>query len=240
MSEPDMSGKAWQYEEMSHTGRDFADRRVVEAYDAFHRRFRDIDAENEAIIVGLGLQAGQSVADFGCGTGAFALQAAQRCSRVYAIDISTSMLDYARDKAQQLGLTNIFFCHDGFLTYVHKDEPVDAVATSMALHHLPDFWKQKALCRLSDMLRPGGRLFLADVVFAEENCEANIGRWMETLGATAGPEVVRSIREHVREEYSTFGWIMDGLLNRAGFHIDRCDRSDGVLAGYYCTKTISH
>ena len=190
-------------------------------------------------MAGLGLELEQSVADVGCGTGAFAIQAAQRCRWVYAIDISTTMLDYARDKARQLGLTNIQFCHGGFLTYVHKDEPVDALTTSMALHHLRDFWKQKALCRLSDMLKPGGKLFLADVVFAEEDCEANIGQWIETLGQTAGPEVARSIREHVREEYSTFGWIMDGLLTRAGFRIDRCDRSEGVLASYYCTKTRS-
>lgn len=29
---------------------------------------------------------------------------------------------------------------------------------------MPDFWRQKALRRLNKMLKPGGRLFLADVV----------------------------------------------------------------------------
>ena len=74
-------------------------------------KFRDIERENEDIIKGLGLQKDHTVADFGCGTGAFALQAARKCAKVYAVDISEAMLDYTGWKAQILGVTNIVFCH---------------------------------------------------------------------------------------------------------------------------------
>jgi ubiquinone/menaquinone biosynthesis C-methylase UbiE len=227
---------SWQFDESIPVGSDFTSWEVVEAYDTFHRRFRDVDKENTAIIAGLDLQQGQVLVDIGCGTGAFALQAARCCRQVYAIDVSAAMLDYTQRKAQSQGLSNIV-CHQaGFLTYVHREDSVDAVTSSMALHHLPDFWKQKALRRLNAMLRQGGRIFLADVVFSGRDVEAAIARWIDKMAATAGPQVAERIQDHVRKEYSTWGWIIEGLLQRAGFRIDRAEYTDGVLAQYYGTK----
>jgi len=227
---------SWQYDEMIQIGKDFASRDVVDAYDARHRKFRDIERENEYIIEGLGLQKDHTVADFGCGTGAFSIQAARRCAKVYAVDISEAMLNYTRWKAESQGLTNIVFCHGGFLTYVHSGEPLDAITTSMALHHLPDFWKFKALTRLNGMLKPGGRFFLADVVFGEPDYEKNIPAWIDRFGATVGPDMAEDAIRHVRMEHSTFTWIMEGLLERSGFRIDSANYIDGVLAIYFCTK----
>lgn len=225
-----------QYDEMIHIGKDFSSREVVEAYDARHRRFRDIEGENEAIIAGVGLQKNHIIADFGSGTGTFVIQAAQKCEKVYAVDISPAMLEYTEWKARNLGLANIVCCHGGFLTYVHSDRPLDAVSTSMALHHLPDFWKQKALTRLQEMLKPNGKFFLADVVFTEENYESSIQAWINKLASEMGKEMAEDISRHIRCEHSTFSWIMEGLLQRAGFRIDLAEYTDGVLARYFCTK----
>jgi len=232
-----MDTSSWQYDEMIQLGRDFADRTVVEAYDAYHRQFRDIDKENEETTKGLGLERGHVVADFGCGTGNFVLRAAEKCSKVFAIDISPAMLDYVKWKAESNGLTNIICRHGGFLTYVHDGEPLDAISTSLALHHLPDFWKQKALQRLNGMLKKGGRLFLADVIFSEDNFEKNISAWINAMKDKMGAEIVENIHGHLRKEHSTFDWIMEGLLARAGFEIDEKTCIDRVLVRYFCTKT---
>ena len=40
---------------------------------------------------------------------------------------------------------------------------------------------------------------------------------------------------HIRCEFSTFGWIMEGLLQRAGFEMEQADYSQR-LAGYFCRK----
>ena len=61
----------------------------------------------------------------------------------------------------------IEFHHQGFLTYEHASGTADAIATSFALHHLPDFWKGVAVQRMAAMLRPGGRMYLYDVVLGE-------------------------------------------------------------------------
>lgn len=225
-----------RYDESIPPGRDFRSREVVESYDAYHRRFRDIDRENEAILSALEIQPPHILADFGSGTGALALQAARRCRRVHAIDVSRAMLDYTEWRARAAGVTNVVCHHAGFLTYVHEGPPLDAISTSMAFHHLPDFWKQKALLRFNAMLKPGGRLHLADVVFTEKETEQNIVRWIQATSAAAGTDLTADLESHVCTEFSTFTWILEGLLVRAGFRIDDATYTDGALARYVCTK----
>lgn len=225
----------WQYDEMKQVGIDYSDLAEVERYDARHSRFRDVDKINESNT--LAVQKQHVVMDLGAGTGAFAIKAAQQCQKVYAVDVSRIMLDVARRKAQAEALANITFCHGGFLTYAHADDPVDFIVTSIALHHLPDFWKAVALRRINGMLKQGGRLFLSDVVFAAENYEANISRWLATLADLGGRELAAEVEMHIREEYSTLTWIMEGLLARAAFRIDDMEYQEGVWATYVCTKT---
>lgn len=114
---------------------------------------------------------------------------------------------------------------------------MDIIVTSLALHHLPDFWKLTALSRMNTMLKDQGRLYLMDVVFSEENYVENITKFIASIEQSAGPERAAEIVMHIKKEYSTFTWIMEGLLARAGFHIDRAVGQDGVFARYFCTKT---
>jgi hypothetical protein len=41
---------------------------------------------------------------------------------------------------------------------------------------------------------------------------------------------------HVREEYSTFEWIMEGLLERADFIIETANYENDLMAAYVCTR----
>jgi ubiquinone/menaquinone biosynthesis C-methylase UbiE len=226
----------WQYNEIEQVGMGYADIAEVERYDARHRRFRDVEKENNDILQDLSIQKNHVVADFGAGTGAFAIQAARRCKKVYAIDVSQAMLSFAEKKAQETDLANIVFCHQGFLTYSHESDPVDAVVSKLALHHLPDFWKAAALRNINGMMKVGSKFLLVDVVFSEENRRENISGWIAKMESIGGKELAREIEMHIREEYSTFTWIMEGLLKRAGFAIDRKEYQEGVLARYVCTK----
>jgi len=174
----------------------------------------------------------------GCGTGAFAIHAAPYCRKVYAVDVAKAMLGRARRKAKKAGLTNIEFRRGGFLTYEHTDSPVDAIVSVVALHHLPDFWKLVGLHRLASMLKADDRLYLFDVVFSFDigRCEPSIERFIEKMSLRTVPDGRRAAQTHVRQEYSTCGWIMEGLLERAGFQIDKADYKDDFLAAYLCTR----
>jgi len=229
---------AWLYDETRPCGVDYNNTTLARHYDSHHRSFRDYRKEADDIVARLGVDSSSTVIDMGCGTGAFALCAAGRCRTVHAVDISAAMLRRAQRKADKMGLKNIEFHRGGFLTYDHKAEPADAISTVAALHHLPDFWKLVALRRLASMLRPNGRLFLFDVVFSFDIREhkRRIEQFIAKTREQMGPNGQSESEAHVREEYSTCDWIMEGLLEKAGFHIQAADYHDGFLASYLCTK----
>lgn len=226
----------WQYDEFQQVGKDYGRPEEVAVYDDSHGEFREVDAENKAILDELDLRAGAVLVDIGCGTGAFAVQAAPYCRHVHAVDVSEAMLRYARDKAKHTGVTNIDFHHAGFLTYVHEEASVDAIVTTFALHHLPDFWKGIALQRMHRLLKPGGKLFLRDVVIPEHNALQHIAGFIAKQAEAGGDFLREDAEAHFREEYSTYDWIMDGLLTRAGFTIEKKSVQEGILAGYLCTR----
>ena len=235
-----MSSKpTWQYDEFKQVGTDYASQAEIEAYDESMRRLRNTQEENEHILGALELAPESTVVEIGTGTGEFAIAAAARCARVYAVDISEAALEWSRRKALERGAKNIEFKRGGFLTYEHGGKPVDAVVSQLALHHLPDYWKAVALRRVCDLLRVGGRLFLRDTVFPSDvrNRSEYFEKWISGVERVAGTELARQVEAHIRDEYSTLDWIMEGLLRSAGFSIRSAEYGKGVFASYLCVKT---
>ncbi len=234
-----MPALAWQYHEPDHPGANFD--ALAEIYDRNMQRFRDVQGEIEEVLDFLDLQPDQSVLEIGTGTGEFALAAARCCTRVYAVDLSPGMLRYAEKKAQMRGVANVEFLPGGFLTYRHEGAPLHAIVSQIALHHLPDFWKQIALLRMAEMLAEGGKLCLRDVVYSFDPAKHGefLDEFISKAAEKAGPQFARSICEHVRNEYSTMDWIMRGMIERAGFKIEKATHSQGFFALYLCTKTTN-
>ena len=233
-----MSIPAWQYLESAHPGADFD--ALSESYDLRMQKFRNVQGEIKEILDFLDLQPDQAVLEMGTGTGEFALAAARCCSKVYAVDLSLGMLRYAEKKAQARRVSNVEFLPGGFLTYSHQGEPLDVAVSQLALHHLPDFWKQIALIRLAGMLKPGGRLCLRDVVYSFS--PADYARFFDEFlsgesDRTKGDcEFVGSITSHVKNEYSTMDWVMQGMIERAGFRTEKIKHSREFFSLYLCRK----
>jgi ubiquinone/menaquinone biosynthesis C-methylase UbiE len=229
----------WIYDEFKHCGVDYSKARQAGVYDDRHQKFRDYAHEFKVMMDFLGIRKaeGMTVVDMGCGTGATALFAAGLFKTVYAVDVSEAMLERAQAKPGGT-VPNLVFVHAGFLSYEHAGEPVDLVITKAALHHLPDFWKQIALIRINRMMKMGGLLYIHDVVF-QFDPQAYAGRidaWISGFEKVAGEEFRLEVEAHIRDEYSTFGWIMQGLLEKAGFAIEQCRSNDGFMTEYACRK----
>ncbi|MFQ3577542.1 MAG: class I SAM-dependent methyltransferase [Verrucomicrobiia bacterium] len=227
----------WIWNEFHQTGRDYTDEREAGQYDQSHADFRDMEAEALEALHMLEVRSDGTLLDLGCGTGSFLTIAAGRCRKVIGADVSEAMLALAREKAARLGRTNVQFVHEGFLTYHHNGDPLDAVATTYALHHLPDYWQAVALRRIYGMLRSGGRFYLRDVVIpdAKELFEPVQGFINEQ--AEAGGDFLREDAEgHFREEFSTFDWVMEGMLTRAGFTILNHRVESRVISTYLCLR----
>lgn len=227
----------WQYDEFKQTGKDYGSRSEVEVYDASHADFRDMEAESLQILDMLKVKETDELIEFGSGTGTFAVQAARRCRQVYAVDVSQTMLDFSKEKATQAGVSNIEFHHAGFLTYEHKKSPVQAVVTTLALHHLPDFWKGMALKHIYNMLAPNGKLYINDVILEETDAIENITALIDHQAAVGGDFLREDAEAHFREEFSTYDWVMEGLLARSGFTIEDRSNEGGVLGTYFCSRS---
>lgn len=86
------------------------------------------------------------------------------------------------------------------------------------------------------MPKPGGLLYIHDVIFIQDNIEININNWISQLEKIGGKQLGNEVATHIREEFSTFDWIIEGLLKRSGFEILSKEMAQGVIGTYLCKK----
>jgi arsenite methyltransferase len=118
------------------------------------------------------IESGSVVLDLGCGAGADLLIVAQMTGptgRVIGVDMTASMLDRARTSADEMGLGNVAL-HEGLIESVPlEDASVDVVISNGVIDLVPD--KDAVFDEIDRVLRPGGRLQVADVVIHHEVSE---------------------------------------------------------------------
>ena len=102
---------------------------------------------------------GASALDYGCGTGLLTWELAGRLGHVTLADVSTGMLEVARERAASDPGRFTVVRHD--LTHAPLPHPVDLAYSAMALHHIPD--THAGLANLTASVRPGGWVALADL-----------------------------------------------------------------------------
>ncbi|MGH9694160.1 MAG: methyltransferase domain-containing protein, partial [Bryobacteraceae bacterium] len=154
---------------------------------------------------------------------------------VDAIDISPAMLALAEIQARERKVA-IRIQSAGLLSFAYQPNSYDLVVSEFALHHLPDFWKAVALARIFRALKPGGCFYLRDIVFASmpDGPERGVEAWADFI-INNHRFTRESVITHMRDEYSTFGWVIERLLTEAGFTLVSADY-DAPLHGTYCLR----
>ena len=127
------------------------------------------------------IEPGSVVLDLGCGAGTDLLIAAQMTGpsgRVIGVDMTASMLGRARASAQEMGIDHLEL-HESLIEALPLDDAsVDVVISNGVIDLVPD--KDAVMDEIDRVLRPGGRLQLADVVIhheVSEDARARIDLW---------------------------------------------------------------
>lgn len=126
---------------------------------------------------------GQTVLDLGCGAGLDSLLAACRVGaygKVIGVDMASEMIEKARRNAQAMGLTNVEFRQAEIENLPLPDSSIDLAISNGVFNLCPD--KPGVLTEALRVLRPGGRLQMADILLHENVTPEEVakkGEWSD-------------------------------------------------------------
>lgn len=180
-----------------------------------HHRWRALAADRARVAPG------DRALDVCCGTGDLALELRRRCGpggAVLGCDFSERMLELARAKAAQKGLSDVRFEWADALQLPYEDGSFDAVTVGFGVRNLADV--EAGVREMARVLRPGGRLVILEITQPRRPPLSWFhGLWFDRivprLGALAGdPAAYSYLPESVKRFPSPQG--LAEIIDRAG------------------------
>ncbi len=146
------------------------------------------------------LSEGEYVLDIGSGAGIDSLIASRMVGatgRVTGIDMTDAMLAKARVAAAEIGATNVKFVEGQAEALPLPDESIDVVISNGVFNLIPG--KRETLAEIFRVLKPGGRVQIADIVLerpVSESAKENVELW---TGCIAGALLEHELEQAVAE-----------------------------------------
>jgi arsenite methyltransferase len=146
------------------------------------------------------LQPGQTVLDLGSGAGFDCFLAARAIGpsgTVIGVDMTHEMVAKARENARKNGFSNVEFRFGEIEALPVADESVDVIISNCVINLSPE--KPRAFREAYRVLKPGGRLAVADIVATATLPDEVRGDWAAYTGCMAGASQIGDPEEMLRK-----------------------------------------
>jgi arsenite methyltransferase len=144
------------------------------------------------------LRPGETVLDLGSGAGLDVLLSARRVGPdgfAYGLDMTDEMLDLARANASEAGATNVQFLRGHIEAIPLPDESVDVVISNCVINLSAD--KPAVFAEIARVLRPGGRVGVADLVGQDDADPEQQAEAAASVGAITGVLTIAEYRDQL-------------------------------------------
>jgi len=165
------------------------------------------------------IKEGDTVLDLGSGAGIDAILAAKKVGekgRVIGVDMTEEMIEKAKENAQKQGIKNVEFLLGEIENLPIKDNSVDTIITNCVINLTPD--KSKTFAEAYRVLKPGGKIYLSDIVLLEELTKEQRNNKQLISGCVAGALL--------RDDYL-------GKIRGAGFDVKVLYENTGISKTQY-------
>lgn len=156
---------------------------------------------------------GTLVLDVGSGPGIVSTSLAKYAKNVTAFDITPSMIKAAKQRSIEHGVTNINFKVGEAENLPFSNNSFDIVVTRLTIHHFKE--PELVLKEIKRVIKPEGRLVLADVTSSENPDESELHNALEILRDPSHvrmlplSELKKQIQSVGLEVIKEEGWIME-------------------------------
>jgi ubiquinone/menaquinone biosynthesis C-methylase UbiE len=181
----------------------------------------EINRLRRRVLDGADLSAGHKLLDVGCGTGTLAIQAGRRLAgagQVTGVDPAPRQIARARSKARRAGV-KVDFQSGVIENLSFPDKTFDTVTSTLMMHHLPGDLRLQGLAEIARVLKPRGRLILADFDYPDGHQPTTSPAANGYGGASALPDLLQQSGfsdidiEHVTFNRPHRGWIGASLTS---------------------------
>jgi tRNA (cmo5U34)-methyltransferase len=182
--------------------------------------------------------------DLGCGGGNYTLTLLEAINPLNCtlLDLSVPMLQRAKQRVASMNRGRVHVVAGDMRDVVLPSAQFDLIVTGATLHHLRDEadW-QRMFARLATWLKPGGVLFVSDLVTCDDTAAQN-ALWTRYGSYLAGLGGGSAYRDKVfayvdREDSPRSLPFQFSLLREAGFSAPDVLHRNAVFATYFARKS---
>lgn len=171
------------------------------------RQYHDVFEHYDAILEEIVSLSGESIIEFGVGTGNLTDRLLAAGKTVWGVEPSLEM----RRVAEQKLPSHVTIVDGDMENFPLPPYPVDTLVSSYVFHHLTDDEKKAVLIEYKALLNDGGKLVFADTLFISVEEKRKL---LEQYPKKAYPDLIADLN---REYYTLVSTLYEGL-KEAGFH----------------------